>query len=180
MEGEVGGRPKAAGRPRRVEGAEEGGATDEEGGGPLRFCCFPYIGKPANFMWAGARMGTPASPNFLFFPITRFRDGILGRPGGFLRIVPLGGALPWPLPLLLLLLLLAPVPLSMTLRFRMIRPRLGSRGFTLRFKIRTVSEKGDTGGRRSWGPPGVPEGEEPELEPEDRRSCLGRGRRDMR
>lgn len=81
---------------------------------------------------------------FLLLPITLFLEGILGRPrGGF-------------------------AALSMTFRLRMIRLRFGSLGFALRLMIRTVSENGDTGGRR---PELVPEGAEG--------SGRGRGRRDM-
>lgn len=53
----------------------------------------------------------------------------------------------------------------------MIRPRLVSRGLTLRFRIRTVSEKGETGGRDGKGPP---------AEPEASGSGRGSGRRDIR
>lgn len=47
-----------------------------------------------------------------------------------------------------------PLPgLSMTFRLRMIRPLFTSRGFTLRLRIRTVSEKGETC-MREGKPPG--------------------------
>lgn len=44
--------------------------------------------------------------------------------------------------------------LSMTFRLRMIRPLLTSRGLTLRLRMRTVSEKGETC-RREGKPPGL-------------------------
>lgn len=67
-----------------------------------------------------------------------------------------------------------PLPgLSMTLRFRMMRPRLTSRGLTRRLRMRTVSEKGETGGRE-----GNPLG--PEKDPGVARgSGRGKGRRDI-
>lgn len=55
-------------------------------------------------------------------------------------------------------LLLAAAPprpgLSMTFRLRMIRPLLTSRGLTLRLRMRTVSEKGETC-TREGKPPGL-------------------------
>lgn len=68
----------------------------------------------------------------------------------------------------------APAGLSATFRLRMMRPRLTSRGLTLRFRMRTVSEKGETGGREEK------EGLDKELGGGARGSGRGRGRRDMR
>lgn len=62
--------------------------------------------------------------------------------------------------------------LSMTFRLRMIRPRFTSLGLTLRLRMRTVSEKGETCGR---------EGKPPELEKGAAMgSERGSGRRDIR
>lgn len=67
--------------------------------------------------------------------------------------------------------LVVPVPyLSITFKLRMMRPRLTSRGLTLRFKMRTVSENGEIGKReRKEEPSGLANG-----------SGRGKGRRDMR
>lgn len=108
-----------------------------------------YREKFPNFMWR-IWLRNMLSLNFLLLPITRLREGILGR-----------AKLPPPL---------AALPLSMTFRLRMMRLRLGSRGFTLRLMIRTVSEKGETGGRRPVPPP----------TPLFWGSGRGRGRRDIR
>lgn len=106
---------------------------------------FPYMGKPVIFIggWKGL-YGT--SPHLL--PMMRFREGI---------------------PALLLAAPPPPPALSMTFRFRMMRPRLTSLGLTRRFRMRTVSEKGETGGREEKEPLGGARG-----------SGRGRGRRDMR
>lgn len=120
-----------------------GGGGTGPGGGLL------YRAKAPNFMWriCVRRM---LSLNFLLLPMTRFLEGTLGR-------ARFPAPCPEPPP---------PVPLSMTFRFRMMRFRLGSRGFTLRLMMRTVSEKGEMGGRRPGLPPWG--------------SGRGRGRRDMR
>lgn len=85
----------------------------------------------------------------------RFRDGIFARP-----VDDCGD------------LLLATPPfsdLSMTFRFKIMRPRLTSRGFTLRLRMRTVSENGEMGGRDEYvDPVGSARG-----------SGRGKGRRDI-
>jgi len=84
---------------------------------------FPYMGKPSIFSgaWKGLQGASP------FFPMMRLRDGRLWRPAP-----PPAAARP-------------PRPsLSTTFRFRMMRPLLTSRGFTRRFRMRTVSENGNT------------------------------------
>lgn len=87
----------------------------------------------------------------------RLREGMFWRP---VEIFLLPAAAP-PLP-----------ALSITFRLRMIRPLLTSRGLTLRLRMRTVSEKGETWGR---------EGKPPGLEKEDAMgSERGRGRLDIR
>lgn len=85
----------------------------------------------------------------------RFRDGIFARPandcGDLLLVTPLFS------------------DLSMTFRFKIIRPRLTSRGLTLRLRMRTVSENGEIGGRdEDVDPVGSPRG-----------SGRGKGRRDI-
>lgn len=61
----------------------------------------------------------------------------------------------WRPPVLFLLPAAPPRPgLSMTFKLRMILPLLTSRGFTLRLRMRTVSEKGETCGREGK-PPGL-------------------------
>lgn len=108
-----------------------------------------YSAKVPNFMWR-IWVRSMLSLNFLLFPMTRLRDGTLGRASA-------------PAPCVVLP---PPGPLSITFRFRMMRFRLGSRGFTLRLMMRTVSEKGEMGGRRPGLPPCG--------------SGRGKGRRDMR
>lgn len=83
----------------------------------------------------------------------RLREGMLWRPVVIFLAPPLPG-------------------LSMTFRLRMIRPLLTSRGLTLRFRMRTVSEKGETCMR---------DGKPPGLEKVDAMgSERGRGRLDIR
>lgn len=67
--------------------------------------------------------------------------------------------------------LVVPAPyLSITFKLRIMRPRLTSRGLTLRFKMRTVSENGEIGRRETKEEPsGFAKG-----------SGRGKGRRDMR
>lgn len=108
-----------------------------------------YSANAPNFMWRICVRRT-LSLNFLLLPMTRFLEGTLGR-----ARFPVPCPVPPP-----------PVPLSITFRFRIMRFRLGSRGFTLRLMMRTVSEKGEMGGRRPGLPPCG--------------SGRGSGRRDMR
>lgn len=68
-----------------------------------------------------------------FFPMIRFRDGIFALPANDCGV---------------LLLVIPPFSdLSMTFRFKIMRPRLTSRGLTLRLRMRTVSENGEMGWR---------------------------------
>lgn len=69
----------------------------------------------------------------------RLREGMFWRPEVPFRLP--NATPPWP-------------ALSMTFRLRIIRPLLTSRGFTLRLRMRTVSEKGETCGRQGK-PPGL-------------------------
>ncbi|TNN24153.1 hypothetical protein EYF80_065724 [Liparis tanakae] len=77
------------------------------------------MGKPSILSggWKGLQGASP------FFPMMRLRDGRFWRPAPPAARPPRPG-------------------LSMTFRFRMIRPLLTSRGFTRRFRMRTVSENG--------------------------------------